>query len=67
MAGAIAEARPSQKAASILNGLRAAAKRNIGAPIPVESGPDNPSRECDGTLAGRTHAPNPLPQRRFTR
>jgi hypothetical protein len=48
MAGAVAETRPSQEAATILK-----KRRDIG------------SRDCDGPLAGHTHAPNPLPRRAF--
>ena len=45
MAGAVAEARAAQKAATIL-----------------ATAPVHPSRDCDGTFAGRTHARNPLPR-----
>ena len=54
MAGAVAEAGAVEEAAKILKTPAAHIDRTV-----------NPSRDCDGASAGRTHACNPLPRLRF--
>jgi hypothetical protein len=58
MAGAFAQARPSQEATTILTIVR------VGEPVSVR--PENKrSRDCDGASTGRTHACDPVPQQGY--